>query len=301
MPWTRPTSGTRDTDAPVRAIVLMLAGGAVLTLNDGFIKVLVSDYPTGQVLAIRGSFIYIPILFFAFRAGGMQTLWRIKSWRGQSLRGVCVVGSSFCFVTGLSYLPLADAIAIAFAGPLFVTAMAPLLLGEHVGWRRWSAVSVGFVGVLLIVQPGTSAFQWFAIFPLVAAFLGGVRDIITRTLAPSESSVAVLFVTTTTVFIAGCLSYLVVEWQPIRDGHLFYFVGSGLLVGIAHYLVIEAFRYGEAALVSPLKYGNLLWAILFGFLLFGDQPNIMTLAGAGVLVVSGLYIFMREHKTRSQG
>lgn len=300
MAWSRPKSGTRDTDAPVKAIILMLTGGAVLTLNDGLIKVLAADYPTGQVLAIRGLFIYFPILFFAYRAGGLQTLWQIKSWRGQSLRGFCVVGSSFCFVTGLSYLPLADAIAIAFAGPLFVTALAPLLLGETVGWRRWSAVSVGFIGVLLIVQPGTAGFQWFAIFPLMAAFLGGIRDIITRTLAPSESSVAVLFVTTTTVLCAGSLSYFVTDWKPVQDGHWIYFVGSGLLIGVAHYLMIEAFRYGEAALVSPFKYGNLLWATLFGFLLFGDLPDTMMLAGAGVLVASGLYILRRERKVRSR-
>lgn len=286
--------GARDTDAPGKAIICALAGGAVLTLNDGLVKTLAADFPVGQVLALRGVFIYIMIFAFAMRMGGVHTAWQIKSWKGQGLRGFCVVGSSFTFVTGLSYLPLADAIAIAFAGPLFVTMMAPVMLGEHVGWRRWAAVLVGFIGVLVIVRPGTTAFQWFAIFPIMASFLGGMRDLITRKMAASETTVAVLFVTTTAVVSAGFVSYFFTDWMPVEARHLKYFIGSGLLIGIAHYLLIEAFRLGEAALVSPFKYGNVLWAVLFGYLLFGDLPDGATLAGALIVSMSGLYILHRE-------
>ncbi len=297
---TATVNGRRSSDAPGKAILYMLAGGAVLTLNDGLVKILTTGYPTGQVLAIRGLFVFLPILFFAWRAGGVATMWQIRSWKGQALRGFCVIGGSFSFVTGLSYLPLADAIAIAFAGPLFVTAMAPFLLGEQVGWRRWSAVIVGFIGVLIIVQPGTSAFQWFAIFPIMASFLGGLRDIITRKLAPTETSVAVLFVTTVAVCGAGFASYPFADWQPIATDYLMYFCASGILVGVAHYCIIEAFRYGEAALVSPFKYGNLLWATFFGFFLFGELPTLMTLGGAAILTFSGLYILHRETRKRAE-
>ncbi len=286
--------GARDTDAPGKAILCALAGGAVLTLNDGLVKTLAAEFPTGQVLAIRGMFIYFMIILFAIRMGGIHTAWQIRSWKGQTLRGFCVVGSSFCFVTGLSYLPLADAIAIAFAGPLFVTMLAPMMLGETVGWRRWAAVLVGFVGVLVIVRPGTTAFQWFAVFPLMASFLGGMRDLITRKVAAHETTVAVLFVTTTAVMAAGFSTWFFTDWVAVEWHHLKYFVGSGLLVGTAHYLLIEAFRLGEAALVSPFKYGNELWAVLFGYLLFGDLPDAATLLGAAVVSLSGLYILHRE-------
>lgn len=286
--------GARDTDAPGKAILCALAGGAVLTLNDGLVKTLAAEFPTGQVLAIRGMFIYFMIILFAIRMGGIHTAWQIRSWKGQTLRGFCVVGSSFCFVTGLSYLPLADAIAIAFAGPLFVTMLAPMMLGETVGWRRWAAVLVGFVGVLVIVRPGTTAFQWFAVFPLMASFLGGMRDLITRKVAAHETTVAVLFVTTTAVMTAGFSTWFFTDWVAVEWRHLKYFVGSGLLVGTAHYLLIEAFRLGEAALVSPFKYGNVLWAVLFGYLLFGDLPDAATLLGAAVVSLSGLYILHRE-------
>lgn len=286
--------GARTTDAPGKAILCALAGGAVLTLNDGLVKTLAAEFPAGQVLALRGVFIYVMIVFFAMRAGGIHTAWQIRSWKGQGLRGICVVGSSFCFVTGLIYLPLADAIAISFAGPLFVTVLAPLMLGEVVGWRRWAAVLVGFAGVLVIVQPGTTAFQWFAVFPLMASFLGGMRDLITRKMAAHETSVAVLFVTTTAVVGAGFGSWFFTDWVTVEFRHLKYLAASGLLIGIAHYLIIESFRLGEAALVSPFKYGNVLWAVLFGYLMFGDLPNAATVAGAVIVSASGLYILHRE-------
>ena len=286
--------GARDTDAPGKAILLALAGGAVLTLNDGFVKTLTADLPAGQVLALRGVFIYMVVAMFAIRAGGIHTAWQVRSWKGQGLRAFCVVGSSFCFVTGLIYLPLANAIAIAFAGPLFVTMLAPVMLSEVVGWRRWAAVLVGFMGVLVIVQPGTGAFQWYAVFPLVASFLGGMRDIITRKMAAHETTVAVLFVTTTAVVGAGFMSWFFTDWAPVEWRHLKYLAGSGLLVGLAHYLIIESFRLGEAALVSPFKYANVLWAVLFGYLLFGELPGVATLIGAAIVILSGLYILNRE-------
>lgn len=286
--------GKRDSDSPGKAILCALAGGAVLTLNDGLAKALAAEFPVGQVLALRGLFIYVIIFLLAMRMGGIYTAWQIKNWKGQGLRGVCAIGGSFTLVAGLSYLPLADAIAISFAGPLFVTILAPLMLGETVGWRRWAAVLAGFSGVLVIVQSGATAFQWFAIFPLMAAFLNAMRDLITRKMAAHETSVAVLFVTTTAVMTAGFMSYSFSDWKPVEAHHLKYIIGSGLFIGIAHYLIIESFRLGEAALVSPFKYGNVLWAVLFGYLLFGDLPSSMTVLGALIVSASGLYILRRE-------
>ncbi len=288
------SKGKRHTDAPGKAILCALAGGAVLTLNDGLAKTLTVDFPIGQVLALRGIFMYIIIFLLAIRTGGIHIAWQIKSWQGQALRAFCAIGGSFALLTGLFFLPLADAIAIAFAGPLFVTLLAPLMLGESVDWRRWAAVLFGFAGVLVIVQPGSTAFQWFAVFPLMASLLNAVRDLITRKMAANETSVSVLFITTTAVMTAGFASYFFSEWKPVETYHLKYFIGSGLLIGLAHYLIIESFRLGEAALVSPFKYGNILWAVLFGYVLFGDLPSNMTLLGALIISVSGLYILHRE-------
>lgn len=285
-------SDADDAAQSLRAVVCMLTGVALLSLNDGLIKSLTGDYPVGQLLFVRGLFVLPWILLIALHAGGLHQL-RIRNLNGQAVRAVCVIASSFLFVTGLSFLPLADAIAAAFTGPLFVTAMAPVVLGERVGWRRWLAVLVGFAGVIFMVRPGSDAIQWAILFPLGAAMFGGMRDLITRRISRSETSVAVLLVTTSVVMLAG-LTTAPFGWKAIDVTHLWTFAASGLLIAGAHYQMIEAFRQGEAALVAPFKYSSVLWAVLFGFLLFGELPDLWTISGAAIVCLAGLYILRRE-------
>ncbi len=275
------------------AVMCMLVGTAVLTLNDALIKALAGTYPTGQLLFIRGLFVWPWILLFAMRTGGLASL-RIRNVRGQALRGICVIASAFLFITGLRYLSLADAIAVAFTGPLFITAMAPLMLGEKVGWRRWLAVMIGFCGVIFMLRPGSDALQWAIIFPLGAAVFGGLRDLITRRIAGTETTLAVLAVTTTIVLLAGLSTVLFIDWVPLRRADIAMFAASGALIAVAHTLMIEAFRRGEAALVAPFKYSSLLWAALIGYLMFGELPDRWTIVGAVIIVLAGLYVLHRE-------
>ena len=275
------------------AITCMLVGTAILTFNDALIKALAGTYPTGQLLFIRGVFVWPWILLFAWRAGGLGTL-RIRNLRGQLLRGSCVIASAFLFITGLRHLTLADAIAVSFTGPLFITAMAPLILGEKVGWRRWLAVMIGFCGVLFMLRPGSAALQWAVVFPLGAAVAGGFRDLITRRIAGTETTVAVLAATTTVVLVAGLATAPFTTWVPLRTADIAMFAASGALIAIAHTLMIEAFRRGEAALVAPFKYSSLLWAALIGFLMFGELPDRWTIVGAVIIVLAGLYVLHRE-------
>lgn len=270
----------------------MLVGVALLSLNDALIKSLTSNYPVGQLLFIRGIFVFPWIILLALLQGGLHRL-RVRSIKGQALRGVCVIASAFLFVNGLVHLPLADAIAITFTGPLFITAMAPLVLGEQVGWRRWMAVLAGFAGVLFMVRPGGEAMQWAVLFPLGAALFGGTRDLITRHISQTENTVSVLLVTTSFVMLAG-LTTAPFGWAPLQTQDLGTFAASGMLVAGAHYLMIEAFRQGEAALVAPFKYTSIVWAVLFGYLIFGDLPDGWTLFGAGLVIFAGLYILHRE-------
>jgi drug/metabolite transporter (DMT)-like permease len=279
------------------AIACMLVGTAVLTLNDALIKKLAETYPTGQLLFIRGVFVWPWILLFAMRMGGLATL-RIRNVKGQALRGVCVIASAFLFITGLRYLTLADAIAVSFTGPLFITAMAPLVLGEKVGWRRWLAVSIGFAGVLFMLRPGSAALQWAIIFPLGAAVCGGLRDLITRRIAGTETTVAVLAATTTVVLLAGLATLPFTDWVPLQRQHIAIFAASGALIAVAHTLMIESFRRGEAALVAPFKYSALLWATLIGFIVFGELPDRWTVVGAVLIVLAGLYVLHRETQLR---
>jgi drug/metabolite transporter (DMT)-like permease len=278
--------------ASKKGILCMVAGGALITVNDAILKWLSDTYPVGEVMFVRGIFVSIPIVFLVWRAGGIRSL-VIFSWRGHLLRAALVVTGTTLFINGLFFLPLADAIAITFTGPIFVTALAPLLLGEHVGWRRWSAVLVGFCGVLIMVRPTGEAAQWAALFPLVASLTGALRDIVTRRLAFRERSVALLFYTTVAVVLAG-LSTLPMGWQPIAAGDLGLFALTGILIGSAHFLMIEAFRFAEAAVVSPFKYFNLIVAVILGFVVWQQLPDAWTLGGAVFVIASGLYILRRE-------
>ncbi|MEM8971383.1 MAG: DMT family transporter [Pseudomonadota bacterium] len=280
----------------VPAIACMVGAVAFLTASDALIKSLSSFYPVGQLLFIRSVFVWPWILLVAFHKGGFRAL-RINSAKGHGLRGLLVIASTFLFVTGLQYLPLATAISAIFMGPLFITAMAPLILSERVGWRRWLAVLVGFAGVLVMVRPGTDAFQWAILFPVAGAMCGGLRDLITRRMSQNESTLAMLGITTLVIMLAG-IGSIPFGWSEIRMQDLLVFAVSGTLVCCGHYLMIDAFRRGEAGLVAPFKYTSLLWALLIGYFAFGELPDLWTVAGAGIIVLAGLYVLYREAQLR---
>lgn len=295
---TAPTD-TAAANTAIRGILLMVAGSAVLTLSDATTKWLTAGYPVGEIMSIRACFTLIPILIFAWHAGGLHTL-KITNIRMQSIRAACAVGSSFLFVSGLAFLPLADCIAIAFSGPLFVTALAGPTLGEQVGWRRWSAVVVGFFGILIMLQPTGGAIQWYAILPLSAAVCGALRDIITRKARLSASPVAVLAFMMAAVAVCGLFT-LPFGWPAVSPGDLLLLILAGILVGTAQYLIIHAFYVAEASLIIPFKYLSLIWAALFGYVLWGDVPGSGVMLGAALVVGSGLYIMRREATVARRG
>lgn len=285
----------RGSSAPLKGIAFMMAGGALLTANDAVLKWLTGGYPVGEIMFVRGLFVLPVIGFFVWR-GGLASL-RVHDRASHALRAGLMIGGTYLFVTGLRLLPLADAISIAFAGPLFVTAMAGPMLGEHVGWRRWMAVLAGFAGILIIFQPGSGMFQWAALLPLAASGTGALRDIMTRKMSASETSESLLFYSTCGVMLGG-LGSLPFGWVRVADGDWLLFATSGVLIGGAHFCMIETFRHAEAALVSPFKYVNVLWASLFGFLVFADVPAPATVLGSAVVISSGIYILQRERRRR---
>ncbi|MDA0675672.1 MAG: DMT family transporter [Proteobacteria bacterium] len=201
--------------------------------------------------------------------------------------------STFLFIASLRVLPLAETISITFAGPLFITALAARTLGEQVGWRRWAAVVVGFLGVLLMFRPGDAAFNWGAALALVAALSGAIRDLITRRITQTESSLSILMVTTATVALGGLATWPF-GWSPPPPGHAALLMLGGGLLGAAHFLMIEAFRWAEATLVAPFKYFTVLWAVIAGVLVWDHWPDAWMGAGMVLVVGSGLYIFHSE-------
>lgn len=270
----------------------MVAGSALITLNDALAKWLTASYPIGQILFLRGVFIALPILFLAWRGGGVRAL-KTRNIGGQIIRAALYVTSSGLFIYSVSIMALPTVVALTFTAPLFITMLAPLVLGERVGWRRWAAVFVGFLGVLLIVRPFQDDWRWQILIPVVAALAGSLRDLSTRRISAGETSTAILFYSTLGVTAVGLITWPL-GWRAVASVDLVLLVIMGIAIGGAHYLLIEAFRLTEAALVAPFKYSALIWAIVLGATIWGDFPDQWALLGSAVILASGIYILHRE-------
>ena len=276
----------------LRGILCMLGGALSLTINDAMAKYLTQSYPVGQVMALRGLSIILLLITFLFFMNNLQAL-KIFSWKGHLLRAGAMTGSTFFFITGLSLLPITDAIAIAFVAPILTTILGVIILREAVSWKRWAAIFVGFFGVIIILQPTSDAFNIAAIAPMGAAAFGAARDVITRAMSGSENSLSILFTSMLMITIAGFLTYPL-GWSVVKPSHIWIFITSSLLVGLAQYLMIEAFRLGEVALISPFKYSSLLWATLIGLVIWNDLPSKHVVLGAFILILSGIYLLRNE-------
>lgn len=284
----------------LKGVACMAAGCALVTFNDAILKWLTTDYPVGQIVFVRSVFVFPVILPLALNEGGLARL-KVRNVRGQAVRAAIVATGMFLFVTAISLMPIADALAIAFASPLLATALAAPMLGERVGWRRWSAIVVGLMGVAVALRPTGEGFALAALLPLGAAATGALRDIVTRRLSVSDSSSSILMTTTAAVMAAGLLSSLApvagwetAAWRAMSWTHVGLLAAAGLLLAGAQYLMIEAVRLGEIGLVSPFKYTSIVWAVLLGYLVFGTVPDGWTAAGSVIVIVSGLYILHRE-------
>ncbi|MDP7652073.1 MAG: DMT family transporter [Rhodospirillales bacterium] len=280
----------------LKGIACMIGGAAFLTLNDGVMKWMTASYPVGEVIFIRSLFVLIPVALLAWRAGGLTAL-RVHNIRGQAVRTVLSIASMGLFVTGLRLLPLAEAIALTFASPLFVTALAPPLLGERVGWRRWLAVLLGFAGVLIMIRPGGETMRWVVLLPLGAALTFGLANIVTRRISATESSVSILAVSMFSVTVVS-LATAPFGWRAPAMGDVALLALAGLLLGCAHFLMIEAFRLAEAAVASPFHYSAMIWALILDLVLWANQPDPWVMGGAMVVIASGLYILRRETRRR---
>ena len=275
-----------------RGIGLALLGGAVLTVQDAIIKWLTDDYSVGEILFYRGAVALLAVVMVMARRGEFRLV-KTRNVRGHVLRNLFVLSANGLFVSALALMPLTDAVAITFTSPLFVTALAAPLLGERVGWRRWTAVAVGFSGVFVMLRPGELALQLAALLALGTALSSALRDIITRRMVGNENVLTIMFYLALTLTLAG-LTTFPFGWRQPTGAHLLLLGAMGLLFGIGQYLMVQAFRFAEATVITPFRYVSLLWVTLLAFLVWGDVPDGFMVAGASLVVASGLYILHRE-------
>ena len=276
----------------IAGIAFMVAAAAVVTLNDATVKWLSAELPVGEIVCLRAAVAFVLGLFLVRREQGRLTF-RVSSPRLQLLRGLLAAGGMLLFVLGLRHLPLADAVAILFAAPLFSFVLAVLLLGERLNVRRAAAALAGFAGIVVMSRPGTAHFTWLLLLPLGAALCGGVREILTRHLSHHDPSSSTFLVGAAVVALAS-LSSVVFGWELPSPRQLLLLALAGVLVGFAEYFMIEAFRHAEVTLVAPFIYTSLVWASLVGFLVFGTVPAPAVIAGAALVIASGLYLLHAE-------
>lgn len=281
-----------------KGILCILGAGAIFSFTDAVSKVMMEDYPVGEVMFFRALFVMLFTLGMIHFRGGFREL-RVRDWPRQIARGIDIALTGLCFMFALKQIPLADMTAMVFLGPLFLTALAPYFLGERVGWRRWTAVGVGFCGVLFIVDPSGEGPLWPLLLAACVPLLTSVRDILTRQLARTDSPNATVLISTAFTILAGAM-LLPFGWVTPDLYGMALFAMTGLLQGVAQYLTVYAFVYGEAVVVTPFRYFMLLWATLYGYLFFAHIPRVETFIGAAIVSASGLYIFYRETKAKGR-
>jgi drug/metabolite transporter (DMT)-like permease len=273
-------------------ILMMCAGVACLSVNDAIAKALTTSYSPLQILFLR-NLIALPFaLLIALKMGGTEAL---RSFRPavHLLRGVVGICATILFFTSLKYLRLAEATALIFVAPMFITAISAMFLGEHVGWQRWLAVVAGFAGVLIVIRPGSATFQSASLLSVGTAFLYALLLISARWVDSRESVWTVLLYLTGAV---GLLSGLIVPfvWTPFRVDDLWLFIGIAVFGTAGMTMITQAFRLAPAAVVAPFDYSVLLWATGLGWFIWGEVPDLATFLGAAIIVLSGVFIVLRE-------
>jgi drug/metabolite transporter (DMT)-like permease len=290
-PTSGPTSGAGDN---VKGALFMLAGMFVFSAVDAQAKYLTQYMPSLQIVWARqiGLVVGVMILIAWHGRGILRTGFPVL----QIGRGAAAALSATFFIVGLNFVALADAVSVTFVAPLVVTIMAALLLGERVGLHRWTATIIGLLGTLVVIRPGFASFHPGLLLPLIAAMLFAIRQIISRHIGVRDRTETTLAYTALTAFLMLSVVQPFI-WQPITSLKLIAILASmSLMAALGEFLVIRALEIGQAVFVSPLHYTIIIWASLYGYLLFGQFPDIWTWVGSFVIMASGLYIFHRERK-----
>lgn len=275
------------------AIVAMIAAVGTFSFGDMVMKRLGEDLPTGQTLLTRAAIALVLVMAAARLRGETITFAQLKTpilW----VRSACEMTLVALFVSSLPHMKLADLTTITQTTPLIMTAMAALILKEPVGWRRWSATAVGFVGVAMVARPGANGLDPWAVAALAVAFLVAARDMITR-IVPPRVSISTITAMTSLAAGAGGVALAPFEvWVAPTPTQIALTVAAAVLTTVGNLFIIRAFRVGEASAVSPFRYAVIPFSLVWGYLGFGETPDRMAVAGIALIVGAGVYTLYRE-------
>ncbi|WP_323007259.1 DMT family transporter [Pseudorhodobacter sp.] len=279
-----------------RGIIFMAVAMATFTVNDSFMKAVTQVLPLSEAIVIRGVMTLAALLVLAW-AMGMKSIWISPDDRALlGWRTAAELGATITFLLALRQMPLANLSAIMQSLPLAVTLGAAIALKEPVGWRRMTAIAVGFAGVLLIVRPGTDGFNIWSVVALISVAFVVVRDLTTRQFSTGLPSVTIAIYTSIAVTLMGLSGLAIEEWTPVEPQVLAMLAGASVMLILGYLFIVMAMRVGDVGVVAPFRYSALIWAILLGWLVFDDFPRGLTLLGAAIIVATGLYTYLREHQ-----
>lgn len=276
--------------------LLMTAAMAAYTFNDALVKLIGGALPLPQILTVRGIAASFLIYLLALRLGGLRLRLPGRAWGMIALRCAAEVAATYLFLTALLLMPIANVTAVLQVLPLSVTLSAALFLREPVGWRRMAAIAAGFAGMLLIVRPGPDGFSDGALYALAAVACITARDLVTRRMPPEVPSMTVTLMSSLAVMAFGIATSAAVDWQPMDSSGYLILTGAALFIFAGYLCSVMTMRVGEIAVIAPLRYSGLLWALILGWLVFGEWPDLLTIAGAAIVAGAGMFTFYRERR-----
>lgn len=280
----------------MRGAVLMMLSMAAFTFNDAFMKGLSDELPLFQALFLRGAATIVILVLLARRMGHLRFDLPRRDWGLIALRTTAEALAAYFFISAIFNMPFANATAILQVLPLSIALAGALFLGEPVGWRRLTAILVGFGGVLLIIRPGADGFNFYSIYALIAVVVVTVRDLVTRRLSKQVPSLTVAVCAAVGVTAFTGIGSLTIEWVPVSTTAALQLLGATLFVLCGYLMSIMVMRVGEIGFIAPFRYTSLIWAFLLGIFIFGETPHVLTVIGASIVAAMGIFTLWRERR-----
>jgi drug/metabolite transporter (DMT)-like permease len=279
----------------LKAAVFVVIAMSMITTNDAIVKHITQVFNVGQIMFLRGA--VICVIFASFmRLRGQPIISRRSFHRWNLMRALFELGATLFFLTGLSLLPIAVASTLGFSSPIFLALLAGLILKEKVGLDRWIVILIGFSGVMLITNPFSAETSWAVVFPIICAFFVALRDIAIRYVPGDLPSSQVAFTNAWVVMLGGGIYSFYQGWGEADLQWYLWFIALGVILYSGYLCLIIGSRLGELSFIGPFKYVSIIIAILYGYLIWGEQPTLSMLAGAAVIVFSGIILLSSEKR-----
>lgn len=282
----------------MKGAVLMMCSMAAFTFNDTCVKLIGTDMPLFQLLFLRACITSVLIYAMARSVGAIRLRFPRRDWALIGLRTASEISAAYFFITALMHMPIGNVTAVLQVLPLTVTLGGALFFGERVGWRRMSAILIGFFGMLLIVRPGPDGFDTYAFYALAAVVCVTARDLSTRKMSSEVPSMTVTLSASLGVLLFSGVATLGETWVAVSQRDMMLLGGASFFIIGGYLFSVLVMRVGEVAVVAPFRYTGLLWALLLGLVVFGEWPDAITLIGAAIVVATGVFTLIREGHVR---